>query len=73
MSRGKLRRETRRDVGGDVAATVEVAELIGKNNAKGRFMSCKRQLVAGGHLAGWTCLAPGIRGTYQHDHPYADR
>ena len=37
---------------GDVAATVEVAALIGINNAKGRFISCIRQLVAGGHRAG---------------------
>ena len=36
----------------DVAATVEVAALIGINNAKGRFISCSRQLVAGGHRAG---------------------
>ena len=29
----------------DVAATVEVAALIGDNNAKGWFISCSRQLV----------------------------
>ena len=70
MSRRESRRETRQDVGGDgglcsdVAATVEVAALIGKNNARGRFISCSRQLV------GWTCSARRIRGTNQ---PYADR
>ena len=32
----------------DVAAIVEVAALIGKNNAKGRFIRCSRQLVNGG-------------------------
>ena len=31
----------------DVAATEEVAALISENNAKGRFISCSRQLVAG--------------------------
>ena len=29
----------------DVAATVKVAALIGINNAKGRFISCSRQLA----------------------------
>ena len=29
----------------DVAATVEVAALIGKNNAKDWFISCSRQPV----------------------------
>ena len=29
----------------DVAATVEVAALIGKNNAKDQFISCSRQQV----------------------------
>ena len=36
----------------DVAATVEVGALIGINNTKGLFISCSRQLVAGGHRAG---------------------
>ena len=31
----------------DVAATMEVAALIGKNNAKDRFISCSRQPVEG--------------------------
>ena len=29
----------------DVAATEEVAALVGKSNTKGRFISCSRQLV----------------------------
>ena len=71
ISRRESRREARRDVGGDGGrrGDSEVAALIGKNNAKGRFISCSRQLVAGGHRAGWTCSAPTIRGTYQQ---YAD-
>ena len=42
-----------------VAATVEVAALNGENNAKARFISCSKQLVACGHRS----ARPRIRGT----------
>ena len=32
----------------EIAAKMEVAVLIGENNEKGLFISCSRQLVAGG-------------------------
>ena len=38
----------------DVTVTVEVVVLIGKNNAKGLFISCKR--ATGGHQAGLDVL-----------------
>ena len=40
--------------------SVQGGALIGKNNGKGRFISCSRQLVAGGR---WTYSVPRIRGT----------
>ena len=40
----------------DVAATGNVAALNGKNNAKGIFINCGRQLVAGNHRAGLDVL-----------------
>ena len=40
----------------DIAATLEVAALNGENNAKGLFISCSRQLVAGCHRAGMDVL-----------------
>ena len=44
---------------------------INENNAKGRFISCSRQLVAGGHRAGLDVLcAKNLRYFYK---PYADQ
>ena len=57
---------TRGFVSLNVAMTVtgvelEVAVLIGKNNTKGLFISCSRQMITGGHQAGWTCCVPLAR------------
>ena len=40
----------------EVAATVEITALSGKNKAKGQFISCSRQLIAGVHGAGLDVL-----------------
>ena len=40
----------------DVAATVEVAALIGKNNTKDQFISCSRQPVEGLSSSRWDVL-----------------
>ena len=53
----------------DVAATVEVAALIGKNNAKDLFISSSRQPVEWLSSSRLDVLGAKIRDT---DQPYAD-
>ena len=75
MSRRELRREARRDVGGNggVGRTslrqwkslrwlARTTRRVGSSVAVGNWSN-------GCHRAGWTCSAPRIRGTYQ---PFAD-
>ena len=40
----------------EVAPTAEITALSGENNAKGQFISCSRQLLAGVHRAGLDVL-----------------